>query len=309
MKDFTEYLTEDVNDVVETRRTNMLHFQDMKPVEFINFLREIRDTMSSKLEDIKTVMKVDGLGFRFGRNPHGEIFVEGSRTGPIYQDKAFSTYAKAQSIDPDVIARAEHYDDILTLFKNQSFMRVVPPNRKVVCEVFYNPMAAESETGITFVTVEYDKNKLGKLMSILPYNVFIANTGEPAPDEDEIIKDLISQSNSDIKILNPRLKMGSIDISTYIDPIMALGPNAINILVSRKAADKPAKDQILAIVNTAKDRLADYLLNHPEIVGKYNLGPNIEGIVLHIRGKVYKITTPEFKSTIAAKKAAYNNAH
>lgn len=283
----------------------MIHFQDMKPVEFINFLREIRDTMGGKLQDLKTVMKVDGLGFRFGRDRHGSIFVEGSRTGPIFQDKSFSNYAKQHTIDPDIIARAEHYDDMLTLFKNQSFMRVVPPDRKVVCEIFYNPMATESATGITFVTVEYDKSKLGNLMSILPYNVFVASTGEPAPDEAIIIRDLLAQSNSDIKIINPRLKMGTIDVKTFIDPVLSLGPNAINVLVSRKAVDKPAKEAILGVVNTAKDELADYLLNHPEIVGKYNLGPNIEGIVLHIRGKVYKITTPEFKSKIAAKKEAY----
>lgn len=305
MKPFNEYMTEDISDVVETRRQNMIHFQDMKPVEFINFLREIKDTMGGKLQDLKTVMKVDGIGFRFGRDRHGEIFVEGSRTGPIFKDKAFSTYARVQSIDPDIIARAEHYDDILTLFKNQSFMRVVPADRKIICEVFYNPMASESETGVTFVTVEYDKSKLGKLMTILPYNIFVASTGEPAEDEAEIIKNLIAQSNGDIKIINPRLKMGSIDVTTIIDPILSLGPNTINVLVSRKAVDKKVKDAILEVVNTAKDELAAYLLSHPEIVGKYNLGPNIEGIVLHIRGKAYKITTPEFKSKIAAKKEAY----
>jgi len=309
VKSFAEYLTEDVSDVVETRRQNMVHFQDMKPVEFINFLREIKSVMGGKLKDLKTVMKVDGLGYRFGRDRHGNIFVEGSRTGPIFDDKAFSNYAKANSIDPDVIARAEHYDDILTLFKNQSFMRSVPDDRKVVCEIFYNPMAAESETGITFVTVEYDKNKLGKLMTILPYGVYVASTGEPADDSSIIIRDLISQSNSDIKIINPQLKMGTIDINAFIDPILSLGPNAINVLISRKAVDKSAKEAILGVINKVKDELADYLLNHPEIVGKYNLGPNIEGIVLHIRGKVYKITTPEFKSNIAAKKAAYNATH
>ena len=309
MKSFQEYLIEQSPDVVETRRSNMVHFQDMKPIEFINFLREIKDTMGGKLTDLKTVMKVDGLGYRFGRDRNGRIFVEGSRTGPIFDDKAFSTYAKEHSIDPEVIARAEHYDDILSLFKNQSFMRVVPDDRKVVCEIFYNPMAVESETGITFVTVEYDKTKLGKMMTILPYNVTVASTGDPAPDEQRIINDLLSQSNSDIKILNPRLKMGTIDINAFIDPVLSLGPNAINVLISRKAVDKPSKEIILGVINKAKDELAEYLLDHPEIVGKYNLGPNIEGIVLHIRGKVFKITTPEFKSKIAAKKDAYNATH
>jgi hypothetical protein len=304
VKSFTDYLIE--QEVVATARSNMIHFQDMKPVEFINFLREIRDTMGGKLQALKTVMKVDGLAFRFGRNNEGKIFVEGARTGPLYQDKAFSDYAKLNSIDPDIIARAEHYDDMMSLFKNQSFMGVVPPNRKVVCEVFYNPMATQTETGITFVTIEYDKSKLGSIMSILPYGVYEASSGEVAPDEATILAALYKKSNSDIAIINPQLKMGTVDVNAFLDPVLALGPNALNVLVSRKAIDSEAKQLILSVVNTAKDKLADYLLKHPEIFGKFRLGPNIEGIVLHIRGKVYKITTPEFKSEIAAKKAAYN---
>lgn len=303
---FEDYLTEDV---ATTRRQNMVHFQDMNPVEFINFLREINNTMGGKLQDIKTVMKVDGIGFRFGRSEDGQIFVEGSRTGPVFNSGAFSNHASQSTIDPDILARAQHYDNILTLFKNQSFMRVVPKNRKIVCELFYNPMATESETGITFVTVEYDKSKLGKLMTILPYGAVIASTGEAAPDSDQIIQDLIAVSNTDIKIINPRLKMGTLDVTAFIDPILSLGPNAINVLVSRKSVDKSAKAAVTTVVNKAKEELATYILNHPEIVGKYKLGPNIEGIVLHIRGKVYKITTPDFKSKIAAKKLAYNASH
>lgn len=307
MKMFDDYLIE--ADVATTRRQNMVHFQDMNPVEFINFLREINNTMGGKLQDIKTVMKVDGLGFRFGRDQTGKIFVEGSRTGPVYDEGSFSNYASQHTIDPDILARAAHYDNILLLFKNQSFMRVIPNDRKVVCELFYNPMATETEEGITFVTVEYDKTKLGKLMSILPYGVVIASTGQSAPDSDTIVANLETLSNSDIKIINPRLKMGSIDVTEIIDPVLSLGPNAINVLVSRKSVDKSAKIAVTAVVNKAKEELADYLLNHPEIVGKYKLGPNIEGIVLHIRGKTYKITTPEFKSKIAAKKIAYNDSH
>lgn len=304
MNDFKSYLLE--TQVLQTKRTNMIHFQDMKPLEFIQFMKEIRTTMDGKLHNLKTVMKIDGLGARFGKSEDGRIFFEGSRTGPVFDDKSFSNYARAKGSKGEIIARAEHYDDILQVFKTAGFMKVVPPDRKVICEVFYNPMAEESETGVTFVTIEYDKKALGSLMSIMPYQVVVASTGETARDEASIIKALYNQSTAEIRIIDPQLSMGLVDINTFIDPITALGPKSIEALGSRKAEDKPLKDNVIQVVNKVKDALAEYLLDHPEIVGKFRLGPNIEGIVLHIHGKTYKITTPEFKDAIRAKREAYN---
>lgn len=299
MMNFQEYLQEAV---VESRRQNMVHFQDMKPLEFIEFVRGIKSAMKGKLQNIKTVMKVDGLGARFGRDPEGRIFFEGSRTGPIFDDNAFSRHAISKGSAPEIVARAAHYDDLLQVFKKGAFMKAIPDDRKIVCEVFYNPLATEDDTGITFVTVKYDKSKLGSLMSILPYSVMVASTGEPAPDEAQILKALYAQSNNQIKVIDPNLKMGTIDIQGFIDPIDSLDAEAIRVLNSRKAIDAPLKMNVLQVVNTVKDQLAAYLLQHQEIVDKFKLGPEIEGIVLHLNGKVFKITTPEFKAAIKAKK-------
>ena len=306
MNDFKSYLLE--TQVLATKRTNMIHFQDMKPLEFIQFLKEIRTVMHGRMRGLKTVMKIDGLGARFGKSEDGRVFFEGSRTGPVFDDKSFSNYARAKGSNDEIIARAEHYDNILQVFKNGRFMKAVPADRKVICEVFYNPMAEESETGITFVTIEYDKKVLGSLMSIMPYQVTVASTGERAWDELSILKHLYEESTPEIRIIDPQLSMGLVDINTFIDPITALGPKSIEALSSRKAEDKPLRDNVIQVVNRVKGALADYLLDHPEIVGKFKLGPNIEGIVLHIHGKTYKITTPEFKEAIRAKSEAYNVA-
>lgn len=119
MMNFQEYLQEAV---VESRRQNMVHFQDMKPLEFIEFVRGIKSAMKGKLQNIKTVMKVDGLGARFGRDPEGRIFFEGSRTGPIFDDNAFSRHAISKGSAPEIVARAAHYDDLLQVFKKGAFM-------------------------------------------------------------------------------------------------------------------------------------------------------------------------------------------
>lgn len=291
-----------MNDVVSTKRKGLVHFQDMKPVEFINFCRDVSSVMKGKLVGLKTMLKIDGLGFRFGRDAAGNVFVESSRSGPIFKPGAFSEHAAHYSIDPDVLARAEHYDNLASLFRNREFIRVVPPDRKVVCEVFYNPMGVERDSGIVFVTVEYDKSKLGSLMTLLPHKVLVSSTGDLAPDQDKVLSDLIKESTSEIKIISPNLKMGEIDVTEFIDPILSLGPEAIKTLVSRKPAEADSKAAITAVINKTKEELAEYILEHPEIVGKYQLGPDIEGLIVSIRGKEYKFTTPEFKQAIKNKR-------
>lgn len=299
MMTFREYLRETV---VASKRSNMIHFQDMKAIEFVEFVRSIKTTMKGKLHNLKTEMKVDGLGARFGKDSSGRIFFEGSRTGPIFDDGAFSAFARNKGSAEEIVLRAVHYDDLLGLFKKADFMKLIPNNRKVIAEIFYNPMAQEDETGITFVTVKYDKTKLGSLMTLMPHGVIEADTGLPASDEKEILKNLISRSSESIKILSPSLKMGTIDIQGIINPIDAITDSDVRVLGSRTKADATAKQNLLAIIEAVKNELAIYILDHPEITDKFKLGPNIEGLVLYINGKVFKITTPDFKAAIREKK-------
>ncbi|MGB9591298.1 MAG: hypothetical protein ACPL1K_02135 [Candidatus Kryptoniota bacterium] len=293
MISFSEFLKEEV---AATTRQGITHLQDMKPEEFIGWIKSVK-AAGGVLSNYKTVMKIDGLGARFGRAANGQPFFEGSRTGPIFDSGAFSAYAIAKGASDEIVLRARHYDDMLEIFKSASFMKVIPNDTKVVCEIFYNPMAKDEGDGITFVTVKYDKSKLGSLMSIMPYTVLQASTGLEHPRKEEILNALYKESNETIRIINPNLKMHSIDVSGIIDTVSTLEDGALEVIKSRKAADKEAKQNILAIIQKAKDELASYLLAHPGIEGKFKLGQNIEGIVIHINNKPYKITTDEFKAT------------
>lgn len=244
-----------------------------------------------------------GLGARFGKDLNGKPFFEGSRTGPVFDSGAFSAYARGKSDDVEMISRAEHYDNMLEIVKSKSFMDAVPNNTKIVSEIFYNPMAQESDMGITFVTIQYDKRKLGSLMTIMPYTVLQADTGIEHPQKESILKALYAKSDDKIKIINPNLKFTEIDVSIFANAASAIPDDALSILKSRKMVDKPAKQNLLNMIQKIKDDLADYLLDHPGIEGKFKLGPEIEGVVLHLPDKngtaPYKITTPEFKSSHA----------
>ena len=217
-----------------------------------------------------------GIGFRCGKDSDGKIYIEGSRTGPIFDEGSFSSYAKGKTDDIEIIARAVHYDNILVKIKSASFMKAVPNNTKIVCELFYNSMSEMNEKGIKFVTITYDKTKLGSEMTILPYTILESSSGKEHPEKDEILSNLYKQSNDKIKIIDPNLNFTEIDINTWIDPISTISDDSLLILKSRKAADKENKQNLLNIIQQMKDEMGDYLLNHPGIEGKFKLGSDIE---------------------------------
>lgn len=299
---FRDFLVEE--EVAASTRQNMLHLQKMKDEEFIEFMKSVKNVMGGKLKNLSVSLKVDGAGARFGKDANGRPFFEGSRTGPIFEPKAFSTHAKSKGASEEVLLRAGHYDDVWDIVTSSDFLKMLPNNTKVICELFYNPMGEATEDGIKFVNVAYDKSKLGKTMTIVPFKVIVASTGQEHADSDKIIKKLYSMSNDDVKFIDPNLSTsGDINVQAFIDPIASLDNKALEVLKSRKAEDKFAKENIKQIIQNVKDALAEYILNHESILDKFKLGNDIEGLVLNIDGKMIKVTTPEFKARLAAKRA------
>lgn len=292
------------NDVAATTRSNMLHLQKMTDTAFVQFVQDVKQNLQGKLQGIPVSLKVDGLGARFGRDSTGRPFFEGSRTGAIFEPGAFSQYTAARGGTEEMLARARHYDDIFKVITQSNFIKMLPKDVKIVCEIFYNPLGEMSDGGIRFVNIAYDPSRLGQLMTIVPFKALVASTGETHPNSDAIIDSLFQQSTQQIKFVDTRLEIrGSIDISTVVDPVASLDDAALQTLTSRKQVDADAKAYLKQIVQQTKEALADFILTNPQIVDKFKLGPNIEGIVLNINGRDIKVTTSEFKQTIAAKKA------
>lgn len=288
-----------------TSRAGMLHLQKMSDIEFIQFIQHVSQTMQGQLKNLKVSLKVDGAGARFGRDDGGRPFFEGSRTGPIFEPNAFSTHAIGKGSAEEIVLRARHYDRVWEIVTQSDFIKTLPPDTKIVCELFYNPMGEVTEDGIKFVSIAYDKSKLGSLMTIIPFKAIVASTGEDHPQSTRIIADLFSMSNSQIKFIDINLSTkGSINISGMIDPILSMGPEAAATLQSRKRDDALAKADLKSIIQTVKDEVADFILNHPAILDKFKLGPEIEGLVLNINGREVKVTTPEFKAAKSAERLA-----
>lgn len=292
---FKQFLAEEV---VSSKRKSMMHLQAMKPIEFVQWVQGLHSDFGGVLSDLEVSLKVDGLGARFGKDKDGQFFFEGSRTGPVFKEKAFSSYAKEKGSKQEIIDRASHYDDMFDTLKASSLTKLLPNDTKVVCEIFYNPMATEHEDGsMIFVTVKYDKSKLGKTMTLVPLAVLTASTGEHSDSEDEVISKLYKASDANVKVIDPKLKAGKIDIRAKTKSVLKFGEKEFTLIKSLKGADKEAKQALLATIQKAKDELAQFLLDHPSIVGKDKLGKDIEGLVFTAGGQPVKVTTQEFKDS------------
>lgn len=241
---------------------------------------------------------------RFGKDAKGRFFFETSNSGPIQKAKAFSTFTAAKGANEVSITRALHYDDIYDALEASDLWKDLPNDSKVIVEIMYNPMAEEDEAGLKFVSVKYDKSKLGSLMTIVPISAVVASSGNKHEEEHAIIERLLKKSTSKIKVVSPKLGKLHVDVKAELDPLKLLGPDAEHVIKSLKHADKPKKQEYITILNAIKDDIAEKLLQHP-IKGRDVLGDEVEGLVIQWQGKLFKVTTPDFKSAKRADKMSH----
>ena len=291
MMKFEQYLHE--AEIAASKRKSMMHLEKAKPSEFLELARDIMKT--GKMKDVKISLKVDGAGIRFGKDSQGRFFFETSRSGPIQQRKAFTSYA-SQKTGAD-LSRAAHYDDMYDYIETSNLWKDLPKDTKVIAEIMYNPMAEIIQDKVKFVSVAYDKSKLGSLMTIIPFDVVVSSTGKQHPEKDDIIKGLLKKSNKEIKVETANLQGASFNVETILKPILALGSDIDSVLASRKASDKAKKELYQIVIQNVKDQLAKFILDHPEIAGKDKFGPEIEGLVLDIGDRQFKVTTSAFKAS------------
>lgn len=298
--------------VKSSARQGIQHLQKMNDLEFIELVKRIKSYMHGKLDSVKMSLKIDGLGARFGKDINGQPFFESSHSGPIFRGGMFSQHAASKGLTGDRLDRAKHYDDIFDLITGSKFIRMLPNDTKVSCEILYNPLAEITDAGLKFVTVTYDRSALGDPMSIVPISVQIASSGELHPQGTEIIQKLlqVGQENG-IKFINSDLTVsGAIDVNAVIDPILSLNNRSIEILQSRKKVDAAEKTQIKSLIQAVKEELAHFILTNSNIAGLDRLGKDIEGIVISgANMPTLKVTTPDFKTALSSKMQAFRQAN
>jgi hypothetical protein len=175
----------------------------------------------------------------------------------------------------------------------------------VQVEMMLNSLAQDTEDGMVFVNIPYAKDKLGKSMTLVPFSVKKFSTGEIAEDEEAVLKAMVSNSDSDIKVISNRLSTIKIPPTAAIADIAAHASEYTQVLKSRNAEEKQALLQKLAFVRQA---LSQFIYSMP-IEGKGALGDIIEGLVVESPdGVLVKITSDFMKSKVAAKQLAAKSA-
>jgi len=275
---------------------------EMRDNEFIDLCKEIANN-SGRLDNIPISLKVDGAGIRFGRDMGGEPFMMTSRvTQPLYaKDIGFFTrYGQEQGQSQDQLSRTRNYDLALEMIVTGDFMKAVPNDTIVQAEMLFNPMAQAQGDELKFVSIAYDKRRLGDKMTLVPITARQYSTGRSRPDEARIIKKIIAKSSPDIKIVSNKLEHKGIDVNRIIAPVVNMGDTLLGALRSR--GTNPEKEQAKNILDTARQQLSDAIITSNKLKGLNTLGDNIEGVVINMpSGRLVKVTSQLMKSNMAAK--------
>lgn len=277
---------------------------EMKNLDFIDMCKEIADN-GGTLDGMAINLKADGAGIRFGKDESGRPFFMTSKvTEPKYADNIgdFERFGKESGQPPDRLAFTKKYDDAMNIILHSNFIKTLPDDTIVQAEMMYNDMAQKTPDGLKFVNIPYDPKKLGKTMTLVPFIFKRYSTGESLPDADKIKKRLLSTSDANIKMVNNQLEQKGVNVSKIIDPVVNMSQDLVSSLTSR-TRNNPLKDQAIEILTNARKALSDEIIRNPNIVGKDQLGSNIEGLVFNLpSGRLAKVTSQLMKDTMASKK-------
>ena len=305
--------TESIQEAGEVKaqlRKGMPHLRDLKPIDLLDLIDEIHDGNGNfKLQNIPLNVKVDGFGGRFGKNSEGKPFMGTSRTEPRYQASFVDYHQKKGTQDPDILGRAQLFDDLFGEMMNA--IKLVDSklgskflvNKQVTCEVLFLPFATETPEGkLKFVGIQYDKLPDGVQLALVPFAVVDADSGNDIPNSSEVIKKLtgLGRQGSVMFIDNSLTQNDALDVTAIVPPLENI-EQIKSLLSSGKLAQKREAKELLAPVALALEKA---IINDPNIVGKDMLGKDYEGIVLNTRLGPVKVTSAEQKDIIANKNAA-----
>lgn len=298
-------------------RKSMPHLRDLKGIDFLDLLDELHDGNGRfKLQNIPLNVKVDGFGGRFGKNAEGKPFMGTSRTEPRYAPGFVDYHQKKGTTDPDILGRAQLFDDLFTEMMNA--VKLVDGklgkdfliNKQVTCEVLFLPFATETEEGkLKFVGIAYDKLPKGVQLALVPFRVVDAQTGDDLPNSQEFIKELLSvgKGGSVMFIDNSLKQKDGLDVTEIINPLENL--DELKRIISdthgkRDRASLQLRKEVEEKLQPVKLALEKAIISDPNILGKDLLGKDYEGIVINTRLGPVKVTSAEQKQIIATKNAA-----
>jgi len=297
MYSFKEFLLE----VSNTPRQGLQQISKLSIPKFVELLKtiqiEYKGILSSDKLEIRE--KIDGSNFKFGLDENNEFFIETAYSGIVKAGEYIKVIKQKKGIDevPDFV---KHFNDLsLYLKNNKKLFNLLKKQKedndlsfiKYIGEILYNPLGKKIENRIKFVAVEYDKSKLGNIATFVPIDVI----GDKPIDKNKLIKELIKISDKDLKIIsNLRIDLTidlSTDIKTFFKELERKAKNWEEIIKSRKKKDA----ELRKILREFIIQFQEYIENRiHELVKKGILGNNFEGLVLNIKGNLYKTQTKHF---------------
>jgi len=297
MYSFKEFLLE----VSNTPRQGLQQISKLSIPKFVELLKTIQTEYKGILSSDKLEIreKIDGSNFKFGLDENNEFFIETAYSGIVKAGEYIKVIKQKKGIDevPDFV---KHFNDLsLYLKNNKKLFNLLKKQKednnlsfiKYIGEILYNPLGKEIENRIKFVAVEYDKSKLGNIATFVPIDVI----GDKPIDKNKLIKELIKISDKNLKIIsNLRTDLTidlSTDIKTFFKELEKKAKNWEEIIKSRKKKDVELRKILREFIIQFQEKIEERI---HELVKKGILGDNFEGLVLNIKGNLYKTQTKHF---------------
>lgn len=272
---------------------------EMKPLVFLDFVKLLRthDGIISN-KNTKLSEKIDGAGIRFGCDVDKRFFIESSRSGPIFEPKAFSKFSMNKlghetdiSIGYDSIFDELNSHSVLYYILNKYNINGI----KIIGEVLLNQFGIPHHTEqnlVKFVNTWYDVTKFGSFATFVLFSVQDAE-GNEHKNSNEIICLLKAISNDKIKFETCEIdEFESLDFSKHIEEFVKIMKTVFNNDIDN-FAPKGRGDAIMIYINALQKILNTEL---SALINKGKFGPNYEGLVFEFDNKVkFKITSEQFK--------------
>ena len=249
--------------VASTKRKSIPHLDQISDANFNKILKFIQS--NSGILDLETTAteKIDGFGFRFGMDRKGNFFVESSRSGPIFEHGKFVEYAKRTGKREDI---AKIYDDLFNLLNTDDIKDFLKLNNKngikIVCEALYKDNADVDGSEVKFLSITYDKYKLGTVLTLATIKIHDFENNEL-----DLISDVEKLSTKKIKFIKPVIKQ-KIDLHNIVNGDLA--------------------------AVTKREKIVDVILDS---VKEGTLGTEYEGLVFNINGVMFKVVNKDFRDS------------
>ena len=279
--------------VITSKRKSIKHLHQINDIKLIEMIQSTGYICPDSI-----MLKIDGFPIKVGKDTIGNIFIESSQSGPVYEIGTFTDFTLNKGYSPDSIEmkRAFAYDDILLSFRTrllEDLIDLIPNDTKVFMEVLYNDLSELKDNKRKFVHTWYDNDKLGYKMTLFPHKIVCASTGKDTNDY-ILWQRILNFNNDTVKIINPYLQFDYLEV-----PLLPkYSEEQLRILSSRKHTDKLVKEQLKQELYKYKLELEHILWNTKSIKDKYKIGNSLEGLIFTFNDEQYKITSTEFKRAI-----------